>query len=333
MPGLSPEFIQSFANRRVVVLGDLMLDRYISGRVRRISPEAPVPVVDVERTYERPGGAANVAANLRSLGAATTVIGLVGADPDGDRLREVLQAAGLPLASLVSVSDYATTVKTRVIAHGQQIVRVDREDPRLVESDQSARIIDTFRHVDASDVVVLSDYAKGVLSPPVCAEIIRICRQRGIPVVVDPKGRDYRRYAGATAVTPNQEEAAQALGVDNPSQVCLADARDFFIGELALDAALITQGEHGLTLILPTGLPLAFPATARDVADVTGAGDTVVSVFALGIAGGASFADAAFLANAAAGLVVEKAGAAAISPAELIAALPPRAAAQAPRSR
>lgn len=325
MASVLPDLARRFDGRRIVVVGDLMLDRYITGRVRRISPEAPVPVVEVDRTYERPGGAANVAANARRLGAHTTLVGLIGEDSDGQRLCDVLSEAGLSTELLIATEDQPTTVKTRVVAHGQQIVRVDRESFHLPSVDTAASLVDRFSRLDGADVVVLSDYAKGVLSPTVCGEIVTRCRQRGIPVVVDPKGRDYRKYARATAITPNQLEAAQALGVEDSGELRVDHLRRFFLNDLSLDAALITRGDQGMTLIVPGHAPFDFSATARDVADVTGAGDTVASVFALGIATGASFEEAAYVANAAAGVVVGKAGAAAITVEEILDALHPPA--------
>lgn len=328
-----PELVRRFSGVRVAVLGDLMLDRYITGRVRRISPEAPVPVVEVERTFERPGGAANVAANVRALGAVTTIIGLIGTDPDGDRLRAVLAEAGLSADWIIAPVDRSTTVKTRIVAHGQQIVRVDRESTRVLDDETAGALVEAFLHVDGPDVVILSDYGKGVLSAPVCSEIISHCHKRGVPVIVDPKGNDYRRYMHATAVTPNQHEAAQALGVQNVADLSFQRAREYFLDELEMEAALITQGELGMTLLIPRHSPIQFPATARDVADVTGAGDTAASVFAMTVAIGGSFQDAALLANAAAGIVVGKAGTALVSPDELIEAVQPRAVVRGHRPR
>lgn len=348
MAGSFSDLVQRFADVRVAVVGDLMLDRYITGTVRRISPEAPVPVVEIERTYERPGGAANVAANVRALGATTSIVGLVGADPDGERLRAVLAEADLAIDTVAVSPDRATTVKTRVVAHGQQIVRIDREATGCDHATDEA-IFEQFSRAGAVDVVILSDYAKGTLGLATCSRVIARCRERGLPVIVDPKGRDYRRYTGATAITPNRAEAAQALGVDTlgawslgpgcnrrsakPDDPCLVHARNVFFDDLGLEAALVTQGELGMLLLLPSEPPIAFPATARDVADVTGAGDTVAAVFALCVATGASFADAAFVANAAAGVVVGKAGAAAISADELIDVLQPRVLTRGRRTR
>jgi rfaE bifunctional protein kinase chain/domain len=333
MAWVSAELVRRFAGLRVVVVGDLMLDRYITGRVHRISPEAPVPVVEVDRTFERPGGAANVAANARSLGAHTIVLGVIGADSDGNRLREVLDEASLSADRLVTTTHHPTTVKTRVVAHGQQIVRIDRETSQFVDDSTADAVLDAFARIDRPDVVILSDYAKGVLSHRVCSEVISRCRERGTPVVVDPKGKDYRRYARATAVTPNQHEAAQALGVDDDRTMHFDRVRQLFLEELAMDAALVTQGELGMTLLLPNGPPIRLPATAHDVADVTGAGDTAATVFAMTVATGASFEESAILANAAAGVVVGKAGTATISPDELLDALQPRGAARGHRSR
>lgn len=333
MAWVHANLIQQFATRRVIVLGDLMLDRYISGRVRRISPEAPVPIVEIERTTERPGGAANVAANVHHLGAATCLIGLIGRDADGERLRQVLGEEGLSIDAVITCDHRPTTVKTRIVAHGQQIVRVDREIVRTLDEETANLVLARLHEAGDADALILSDYAKGVLSPRVCAEVIRECQRRGTPVLVDPKGRDYRRYTGATAVTPNRAEAALALGLDDPSQLRLDVAKQFFLGDLRLQAALITQGEHGMTLLQPAREPITFPATARDVADVTGAGDTAVSVFALAVAAGGTFELATVLANAAAGVVVGKAGAAAISADELLEALAPPAGKRPPRSR
>jgi D-beta-D-heptose 7-phosphate kinase/D-beta-D-heptose 1-phosphate adenosyltransferase len=319
--------IQRFPSVRVVVVGDLMLDRYVTGRVRRISPEAPVPVVEVERTFDRPGGAGNVAANAQALGARTTVVGVVGADPEGDCLRQVFAAADLTVGAVVVAEDRPTITKTRVVAHGQQIVRVDREQSQPVDDDLAGALRAAYERAGPADVVILSDYAKGVLTNPVCAYVIEHARARGVPVVVDPKGRDYRRYAGATAITPNQHEAAQALGgdgLDGADHLDFGALERFFLRELALDAALITQSERGMTLLARETPPLWLPATARDVADVTGAGDTAVTVFALCLAAGTGFRDAAYLANCAAGLAVGKAGAATVGPDELLGALTPR---------
>jgi D-beta-D-heptose 7-phosphate kinase/D-beta-D-heptose 1-phosphate adenosyltransferase len=327
------DLIRRFEDLRVAVVGDLMLDRYVTGRVRRISPEAPVPIVEVQNTYDRPGGAGNVAANVRRLGADTCIVGVVGADEEGARLRQTLASAELGVKTIVEAPLVATTVKTRIVAHGQQICRVDREIAAPVDGATAEALLEAFDQCSTPDVVILSDYAKGVLSRWVCADVLRRTRSRGIPTIVDPKGKDYARYRGATAVTPNQFEAAEAIGAEGTSELDFGALRAFFLGDLQVEAALVTQAERGMTLLLPEQDSLVFPASARDVADVCGAGDTAVSTFALALAAGASFSDAAYLSNVAAGVVVGKAGAVAISADELLEALQQRPATRVRRAR
>jgi D-beta-D-heptose 7-phosphate kinase/D-beta-D-heptose 1-phosphate adenosyltransferase len=315
------DVVERFSNLHVVVVGDVMLDRYISGPVRRISPEAPVPVVEVNRTFERAGGAANVALNLRQLGARTSLVGLAGDDADGSRLREILVGADVDCASLITPPGAQTTVKTRIVAQGQQIVRVDRDPRNELSGESAAAILSSVASLASCDVVILSDYAKGVLTPETCRSIIRCCGERGTPIVVDPKGRDYRRYAGATTITPNQFEAAQAIGRDAIDDGTFEQLAVFFLGRLELRSALITLGERGMCLLLPERAPMLLPATARDVADVTGAGDTAAAVFALGLGSTGDHEVAARIANTAAGVVVGKAGTSSVTTDELRAAL------------
>jgi rfaE bifunctional protein kinase chain/domain len=310
------EILRQLSRLRVLTIGDLMLDRYVIGRVRRISPEAPVPVVEVERTFDRPGGAGNVAANVRALGAAVELVGVVGVDPEGSRLLDILSDVDVRSERILRNDSRPTTIKTRIMAQGQQIVRFDRESISSSSSVESA-VLANLGTLDAVDAVILSDYAKGVLGPRVCLEVIQRCRARRIPVVVDPKGINYVRYSGATAITPNQAEAAQAIGLDSQATLHLESLRRFFLSELSIGAGLITRGEVGMTLLLPDSPPMDLRATARDVSDVTGAGDTVVSAFTLCLASGASFVEAAFIANVAAGVAVSKAGAATITVDEL----------------
>jgi len=321
MARVQSDLVARFAHCRVVVVGDVMLDRYLVGRVRRISPEAPVPIVEIERTIERPGGAANVAANLRRLGAVPYLVGVIGNDPDGRRLVEILREMDIAPSSLITVSGRPTTVKTRIVAAGQQIARVDRETAALLDAQTLERLLEAYHRVAAADATILSDYAKGVLGRSLCRAVISHSRTSGRIIVVDPKGRDYERYTGATAITPNLTEAAQALGVDVPERVSLDEARRFFLDRLGLAAAIITRGERGMVVLEPGRPPLELPASARDIADVTGAGDTVVSTLALALSVGATIEEAARLANTAAGVVVGKAGTAVISVDELIQAL------------
>ncbi len=322
--------VSRFAGLRATVIGDVMLDRYVVGRVRRISPEAPVPVVEVEKSFERPGGAGNVAANLTRLGCSTSIIATVGSDADGDELRKNLESANILVDALVVGLAHQTTVKTRIVAQNQQVVRVDREALARPDSSLEQLILNRFADNGTVDVVLLSDYAKGVLTPTICREIIRACRDRGIPVIVDPKGQDYSRYSGASAITPNQAEAALAIGSRDDDPPPFTDLARFLLDDLGIDAAIVTRGEHGVTVLLPERSPTHLPATAVEVADVTGAGDTFVATYALALAAGATVLESAYVANVAAGVVVGRVGAVTITPDELLGALQARSA-QKPR--
>lgn len=300
---------------RVLVVGDVMLDRYWYGDTARISPEAPVPVVRVSGLEERAGGAGNVAANIAALGAAATLVAAVGDDDAAQALEQALQTAGV-LASLHAQPGWHTVTKLRVISRHQQMVRLDFESP-LPDAAAVALAETAMAKLGGVDVVVLSDYAKGALADP--AKLIAAARKQGVPVLVDPKGSDWQRYRGATALTPNRAEFEAVAGACADNATLHRRASDLR-AELELDALLITRSDEGMTLVTADG---AFDAAtaAREVFDVTGAGDTVIAALAVAVGAGSSLVDAARIANAAAGVVVGKLGAAAVSPAELAAAL------------
>lgn len=304
--------IPDFSRLNVLVVGDLMLDRYWHGGTSRISPEAPVPVCRVERVEERPGGAANVAANLVALGAGCTVFGVVGDDPEGHRLEALLQERGIRSELQVS-RDMATITKLRVISRNQQLMRLDFEDG--IASDVLAELEARYREaVGTADVVILSDYAKGTLSE--AGTLIDIAREAGVPVLVDPKGTDFGRYRRASVITPNIGEFEGVAGPcgDDETLVARGEAlRD----ELGLEALLVTRSERGMT-VLPSGREAVhLPTRAREVFDVTGAGDTVIALMAAGLAAGLAHVQAAEIANIGAGLVVGKLGAASVTASEL----------------
>jgi D-beta-D-heptose 7-phosphate kinase/D-beta-D-heptose 1-phosphate adenosyltransferase len=308
--------ICDFTPVRVLVAGDLMLDRYWYGNTGRISPEAPVPVVHVRDAEERPGGAGNVAANVTSLGARCTVLGVTGRDAAADTLRNALAAAGVG-CEFVTPDGVATIVKLRVISRHQQLIRLDFEE-NLAGGDAAGVTRAFQRALDGHDVVILSDYAKGTLADP--QALIRAARAAGKPVFVDPKGRDFARYRGATLITPNFAEFELVVGpVRDDAE--LESKAEKLRAELELDAVLVTRGEHGMSLIRAGRSPLHLPAQALDVFDVTGAGDTVIGVLATAAGAGLELADATRLANLAAGLVVAKLGAASVTPVELRLAL------------
>ncbi len=307
--------------RRVLVVGDLMLDEFLWGRVSRISPEAPVPVVEVTRQSFHLGGAGNVAANLRSLGGAAVLVGLVGRDAAGARVMDTLRSAGVE-PRLVTAPDRPTTVKTRIVAHSQQVVRADREESRDVSGAAAEAIREALaEELAGCDALVVSDYQKGVVTAPLLRSALPLARRRRRPVLVDPKLRHFALYRGVTVVTPNQLEAEQATGVRLRSDTDLDTAGRRILSLLRCRAALVTRGEHGMSLFERGRPPLHVEAAAREVFDVTGAGDTVIATLALALSAGATLDEAARLANAAAGVVVGKVGTAQASPEEVLAAL------------
>lgn len=307
----------SLRGSRVLTVGDLMLDEYIWGDVRRISPEAPVPVVEVERRTRLPGGAGNTAAGVAALEAISVLCGVVGDDPAGDQLLVTLQECGVDCRAVVAEPGRATTIKTRVIAHNQQIVRTDFEEKRQISESVEEELTTAIAGaVDDVDAVVISDYAKGVVSTRVAQATIEAARGRGLPVVVDPKGRDYAKYRGAAVLTPNVLDTERAANMHIESYEDLLEAGRRLRETLSGAQLLVTRGADGMTLLSANGA-LDIAAEAHDVYDVTGAGDTVVAVLAVALGRGIAMEEAVRLANAAAGIAVGKVGAARITLAEL----------------
>ncbi|HKD05322.1 MAG TPA: D-glycero-beta-D-manno-heptose-7-phosphate kinase [Bryobacteraceae bacterium] len=305
---------------QALVVGDAMLDAYISGQASRISPEAPVPVVSVSQRRYLPGGAANVAANIRALGAKVSLGGVVGDDDSGNRLRRVIEELGIGQESLITDRTRITTTKSRVTA-GQQIVRFDDEDSSPLHEDLAARLrVSTAESLANANVCVISDYAKGLIEPSFCRWLIERAAQRGIPIVVDPKALDFSRYRGATVITPNLKEAAAAAREPIQSDLDLAQAVTALFPVVSPSALLITRGERGMTLFEPGKPGRHLPAVVNEVADVTGAGDTVVAALAVALAAGIDLPDAAAIANIAAGVKVSHHGTWAVTAEELRAA-------------
>jgi D-beta-D-heptose 7-phosphate kinase/D-beta-D-heptose 1-phosphate adenosyltransferase len=301
-----------FQDAKLLVIGDVMLDRYWHGDAFRVSPEAPVPVVKVENREDRPGGAGNVALNIAALGSAATLIGIIGKDEAGSQLQSRLEAAGVYCEFLVS-SSKPTITKLRVISRHQQLIRLDFEE-KFTEEDVQDLGSKVEALIENCQVMVISDYAKGALAD--VPSLISLARKHNIPVVVDPKGTDFSKYRGATLMTPNLSEFEAVVG-SCANEQDLVEKGLSLLTEMDLKALLITRGEHGMTLIRPESPELHLPARAREVFDVTGAGDTVISVLAASLAAGYGLADSTALANLAAGLVVGKLGTAAISGPEI----------------
>jgi D-glycero-beta-D-manno-heptose-7-phosphate kinase len=311
----------------VAVFGDVMLDEFVWGDVTRISPEAPVPVVEIRRESVHLGGAANVLANLRALGVRASVVGVVGADRAGERVRTELRDAGAhdPEENLITDVSRPTTLKTRIIAHSQLVVRADRELRAPVDSLVEERIVAALRRLlKEADALVVSDYDKGAVTPGVLGEILPAAEAAGVPVLVDPKLRNFGAYRPATLVTPNHLEALRVTNTEDDTDEGMAHAARAIRERLGCRSVLITRGERGM-MLLEDGEPTYVPTAAREVYDVTGAGDTVIATLAASLAAGASLVEAAMLANHAAGVVVAKVGTATATAEELLASFPPDA--------
>jgi rfaE bifunctional protein kinase chain/domain len=310
--------IEDFRSARVLVIGDVMLDEYIIGAVSRISPEAPVPVLDVRSRYTSAGGAANVAVNIASLGATVNLVGLTGDDASGRQLKDLLQRESVPATGLVDAQGRGTISKTRIIAGQQQICRIDHEAKSEVPVAMMDHLIDVAKELmKSSSVVVLSDYAKGVLTDRSCRELISFAHTAGKPVIVDPKSRSFLKYVGCTVITPNVAEATVASGIEIDSEHSLHEAGLALAKQLPGSNVLITRGPDGMALFEKGTDAISIPTEARKVFDVTGAGDTVVATLAVALAAGLPLRQAVGWANVAAGIVVGKPGTATASLEEL----------------
>lgn len=318
-PDILISAIKDFSRKRVLVMGDLILDRFVWGTVSRICPEAPVPVVEIERENTRLGGAANVAANIRSLGGKAYPIGVIGNDTEGCILQDTFRAIGSPVGGLVLDKGRPTSVKTRIIAHHQQVCRTDREDRSALSQDVQAKVVGIFeKSLQKVDAVIISDYAKGLISPSLLRKILPGTRAAGKVVCIDPKMIDFAVYSPATVVTPNVSEIEQAAGMPISGNHNLARAVKKVLGLPGIEHLLVTRGEEGMALFGNGFHPTYIPTVAREVFDVTGAGDTVISILALGLVSGLSILEAAVLSNIAAGIVVGKLGTASVTTTELM---------------
>jgi rfaE bifunctional protein kinase chain/domain len=314
------EILERARDHRVVVLGDVMLDEFIWGDVTRISPEAPVPVVNIKRESMRLGGAANVLANITALGAAGNVIGVVGKDAAAEKIREALrQDGGVQTDDLLIADDKRpTTIKTRIIAHNQMVVRADREHRGAVNGNVESQLVQAVkRAMTEAHALIISDYDKGVITPRILGEVLPAAYDK-MPVLIDPKMRNFDSYRPATLLTPNHHEALRVTNLEEDSDETLSSAARSIRQRLGCDAVLITRGERGMMLLEDENDPVFVKTAAREVFDVTGAGDTVIATLAVALASGASMTEAAVLANHAAGIVVGKLGTATADAEEII---------------
>jgi D-beta-D-heptose 7-phosphate kinase/D-beta-D-heptose 1-phosphate adenosyltransferase len=317
--------LERFSSVSVVVVGDLMLDEYVWGSVSRISPEAPVPILRIDERTNVPGGAANAAVGVAAMGAQSKLIGVTGSDAPADLLLEATGRYGVDVSSIVADAERPTILKTRLIAHSQHVVRADIEAksplPQSVDEEIRRRSVTA---VELADAVLISDYAKGVVTADTARAVIEAAARLGKPVIVDPKGLHYERYRGATIVTPNVDDAARAANVHISSEQDVQAVADRLRSTCDGSALLLTRGAAGMTLF-SDGPCFSVPAEAREVFDVTGAGDTVVSVLAVMLGAGAGFEESVRLANIAAGVAVGRVGTTAVTRQELFAALRARA--------
>lgn len=308
------KILENFSKVKVLVVGDVMIDRYWWGSVSRISPEAPVPVVKLDNLSLVAGGAANVAANIAGLGAEALLVGVIGDDNEAQIFPELLNKSNVKADFLIKVPERQTTIKTRVIAHGQQIVRIDQETKKNLTSSAQQKIWETIQNLlGRIDIIVVSDYAKGVLTNKLLKRLITTAKEKNKLILIDPKGKKFSKYRGATLLTPNQREAFEACGLEENVKDSVDKSGNFLRENLSLEAILITQGEKGMRLFQKNMEITNLNSLARQVYDVTGAGDTVIATLAVAIASGADFYEASKIANIAAGLVVEQVGTTAIS--------------------
>ncbi len=308
------KILDNFSGKRVLVLGDIILDEYIFGKVSRLSPEAPVPIVEVESRESIPGGAAYVSSHIANLGGKALLSGVIGRDEHGKILKRNLAGKGVELAGVVEAKDRQTILKTRIIAQRQQMVRIDSEKKAAVDAETARAIISFVESViDSVDSLIISDYGKGVVIPSIFKQVIGMAGKRKIPVAVDPKPTHCLMYKGVTVITPNTKEASESVHIEIKDEESLLKAGKELLGRVGCESVLITRGEHGMSLFRRGKVPLHIPTFAQEVFDVTGAGDTVISVLALSLAAGANLAEASYLANVAAGVVVGKLGAASVS--------------------
>jgi len=316
------QILSKFEGKNVLIIGDFMLDEYVWGSVKRISPEAPVPVVNVEKRTYMAGGAGNTASNIASLGGHAKIAGVIGDDHQGEQLCNKMEDLGVATNGLIKETGQSTITKTRIIANKQHVVRVDVEQRRKLNQAVQTRIINYIEtEIENVQAVIISDYGKEVVTEQVSGRIIKAARKKNIPVIVDPKGNDYRKYKYASVITPNMLETEKALNTEIVTEKDLINAGKKLNKFINGSAILITRGADGMSLFIKDGKMVHIPAVARNLYDVTGAGDTVVSTLAMGLATGASLEHSVYLANQAAGLAVEKLGTTAIKRSELLEAI------------
>ncbi len=313
------KLIKRFGSGRILVIGDIMLDEFVWGKVSRISPEAPVPVVEVTKENIMLGGAANVLKNIHALGGQALLLGVIGSDYNGERLMEILKEGGYSTDGIIVDESRHTSIKTRVVAQHQQVVRFDRESRDELSNKTYKNVLDLLlSKLPRHDAVIVSDYGKGLINRGIISSILKFKKDNDIIVSVDPKIRNFKFYKGVTVITPNQKETEEACSFEINSTKTLIKAGTYLLKRYDTDAILITRGEYGMSLFQKDGTVKHIPTVAKEVYDVTGAGDTVISALSLSLAVKANWIDACIISNHAAGIVVGKLGTATASAKELI---------------
>jgi rfaE bifunctional protein kinase chain/domain len=312
------ELLENSKNKRIAVIGDVMIDRYIWGNVNRISPEAPVPIVEVESESSRLGGAANVANNIVSLGASAQLIGVVGEDFSGKEFRSILESQNASSEGIVTDRSRPTTVKTRVIAHQQHVVRIDSEEKRDIGADIQQKIFSVLeKNIDSIDGIIIEDYNKGVVVKELIHSIIELANRKNKIITIDPKFNNFFEYKNVTVFKPNKKETEEALGKKLWNDADVLAAGKILIEKLNAENVLLTRSEKGMSLFQKKGTVIHIPTNARQVADVSGAGDTVIAALTTMLAAGATIVEASLLANYAGGIVCGEVGIITIDPAIL----------------
>ena len=313
------QIFSAWGKHKILVLGDVMLDEYLWGNVSRISPEAPVPVVEVVKESIKLGGAANVALNVKTLGDEPILVGVTGDDGNGEKMLEVLRGAQIKGEGIFADNSRMTTIKTRVIAHNQQVVRADRENPEEISEKLGGEIIGFVkRKLPEIDGVIVSDYGKGVIAYKLLSELIELCRRNNVFIAVDPKETHFMNYKQVSLITPNHHEAGFAYGKRIKDESILEEVGWGLLEKLRVESLLITRGEKGMSLFEANRTLTHFPTRAKKVYDVTGAGDTVISAFTSAVAAGANYKESALISNHAAGIVVGEIGTAQVTKEELM---------------
>ncbi len=312
--GSIDRIVAAIGKAKILILGDIMLDEYLFGKVERISPEAPVPVVEITATKLLLGGAANVAANIKALGDEPLLLGAVGVDEASIKLCQLLKQKNISSAYLINDKTRQTTIKTRIIANSQQVVRADREDRHNLQGDIQQQLLKRFSTIiENVNAVIISDYGKGVITPEVLEEVINVCKNKGIYVAIDPKDTNFHRYHDVSLITPNHHEAGFAYGRRIINEQDLYAVGKGLLEKLNAEAILITRGAEGMSLFKKGEDPTHIPTFARQVFDVTGAGDAVIAVFVAAVCAGANLVEAAVISNAGAGYTVGMIGTSAVT--------------------